>query len=257
LYHQAEILKPAIYDHLNIKSIKNMLEVGCGVGAQSSILLESYSAMHLTSIDQNTAQLERALEYRESLPKKKSQRWEVLQMDASKMTFPKNHFDGAFLCWILEHIKNPQVVVDEVFRVLRPNGVIIATEVMNSSFFIDPFFPNLWKYWQKFNDYQFTQAGDPYIGIKLRSIFSRAGLTDIQILGRIFHFDETCPIERKEFLLYWQDLMFSAEAQLQKQKIINADLCKKARADFKILLNNKKTIFTYTFFQCFGTKPAR
>ncbi len=255
LYHQANILRPAIYQHLKLGSIRQMLEVGCGVGAQSNILLENYPKMHLQSIDQSDEQLLKAEEFKTTLTKSKSSRWQIEKMNAAKMLYKNNTYDGAFLCWILEHINRPEKVVAEVFRVLKPGGGIIATEVMNSSFFIDPFLPHLWEYWQKLNQYQFSLAGDPYIGIKLRSIFHHAGFENIILEGRVLHFDETCGVMKYEFLLYWQDLMFSAEAQLLRQKVITRNLSKLARQDFKKLLRMKKSIFTYTFFQCTADKP--
>ena len=48
----------------------------------------------------------------------------VLQMDATKMFFPDNHFDVVFSLCTFEHLPNPAAVVSEIRRVLKPGGVM-------------------------------------------------------------------------------------------------------------------------------------
>jgi SAM-dependent methyltransferase len=46
----------------------------------------------------------------------------VLQMDATKMSFPDNEFDVVFSRAVFEHLPNPAAVVSEIRRVLKPGG---------------------------------------------------------------------------------------------------------------------------------------
>jgi len=48
---------------------------------------------------------------------------EVLTMDASNMTFPEASFDFVFSRAVFEHLAEPEAVINEVVRVLRPGGV--------------------------------------------------------------------------------------------------------------------------------------
>lgn len=46
--------------------------------------------------------------------------------DAHYLPFPDNHFDGVWIQAVLEHVVQPDVVVNEIFRVLKVGGVVYA-----------------------------------------------------------------------------------------------------------------------------------
>nr|WP_232468675.1 class I SAM-dependent methyltransferase [Bdellovibrio bacteriovorus] len=133
LRKQARFGEHTVYQNINLSNVKDLLEVGCGVGAQSEIILRRFPDLKLTGIDRSTKQLSAAKHRLSHLPFAE-QRFELKEMDATAMDFSANSFDGAFLCWILEHVPDPIRVLSEVRRVLRPGSVVYATEVMNASF---------------------------------------------------------------------------------------------------------------------------
>lgn len=47
--------------------------------------------------------------------------------DASKLPFDKNTFDTALLLQVLEYVKSPHDVMNELVRVLKPGGILILT----------------------------------------------------------------------------------------------------------------------------------
>ncbi len=57
LRKQARFGEHTVYQNINFSSVKNLLEVGCGVGAQSEIILRRFPDLHLTGIDRSTKQL--------------------------------------------------------------------------------------------------------------------------------------------------------------------------------------------------------
>lgn len=67
--------------------------------------------------------------------------------DAEKhIPFKKNSFDMVLLIFVLEYIKNPQKVIDNIYGVLKPNGKLILTAP-----FMYPFHPlkkddDFWRY---------------------------------------------------------------------------------------------------------------
>ena len=162
LKSQAKFAEHTVYQNINFSSTKKVLEVGCGVGAQSEILLRRFPDIKLTGIDLNDKQLQAARLNLGALAFAEG-RYDLQLMSAENLKFEAESFDGAFICFVLEHIPDPGRVLSEVRRVLSPGGVVYITEVLNSSFFLDPYSPNVWKYWMAFNDYQYDQKGDPFM----------------------------------------------------------------------------------------------
>lgn len=252
LRDQATFAEFAIYQNVDFSESYKILEVGCGVGAQSEILLRRYPHIHLTGLDSSRAQLNAANHTLNSLVQLKG-RYDLLEMNAQKMAFRKNTFDGAFLCWILEHVPNPSKVLAEVKRVLSPGSPIYITEVLNSSFFLDPYAPNTWRYWMIFNDYQFANAGDPFVGAKLGNILVDLKFNDIKIDIKTWHFDKRNPERRKATILYWTNLLMSAKNLLLEKKLVDEKLVSGMQKELKAVANNPDAVFFYSFAQAFAT----
>jgi ubiquinone/menaquinone biosynthesis C-methylase UbiE len=248
LHKQAEFLEYIVYSDLNLSHSKNLLEVGCGVGAQSQILLRRFPKMHLTGIDLNEKQLETAKKTLEGKTYLKD-RFKIMKMDASNMDFESSSFDGAFLCWVLEHVPDPARVLSEVRRVLAPGSTIYVTEVMNHSFFLEPYSPNVWRYWQAFNDYQFEHAGDPFIGAKMGNLLMSVGFQTIHTEIKTLHLDNRNPGLRKEIFEYWAELLLSAADQLVKSKYTDQETVDKARDELQSVRNDPNSVFMYSFMQ--------
>jgi len=248
LREQALLLEPQVYQHVPFHDHRKILEVGCGVGAQTEILLRRFPKAHITGIDLNEKQLEAARAHLESLSWAKG-RWELQLMSADDMRFAAHSFDAAFLCWILEHVPSPARVLAEVRRMLRPGGDIMVTEVMNSSFFLDPYSPNVWKYWMAFNDFQHDHAGDPFVGAKLGNLLSSVGFRHVDTHARALHYDNRHPEKRREIIAYWTDLLLSgSDALIQAGRIDRPTVDAVAR-ELKAVAGDPNAVFFYSFMQ--------
>jgi SAM-dependent methyltransferase len=51
----------------------------------------------------------------------------VLQMDAMKMQFPDDQFDVVYSRAVFEHLPDPEAVISEIRRVLKPGGLMLMT----------------------------------------------------------------------------------------------------------------------------------
>lgn len=252
LRKQARFAEHVIYRNIDFVKSQKILEVGCGVGAQSEILLRRFPDIHLTGIDLNDKQLQAARKYLDSVSYAKN-RFDIKQMDAMNMKFESNQFDGAFLCWVLEHIPDPSQVLSEVRRVLKPGSRVFITEVMNSTFFIDPYSPNVWKYWMAFNDFQYDQAGDPFVGAKLGNLLTSLGYSQVKTKIFTWHLDNRHPTRRKEMFDYWLELMLSGADQLREAKYIDEDTIQAAIQEMNDVKINPDAVFLYSFMQAEAT----
>ena len=248
LRHQAEFLEYAIYQDIDFSTCPQILEVGCGVGAQTEILLRRFPKISITGIDMSDAQLATCKKFLASLPIAKD-RFQVMKMDAQAMDFEGGKFDGAFLCWILEHVPEPARVLSEVRRVLKPGGRVYVTEVMNSTFFLDPYSPNVWKYWMGFNDYQYDGAGDPFIGAKLGNLLMAAGFRRVQTNIKTMHLDNREPEKRRQTIAYWRDLLLSASEQLIEAKYTTREVVDGMTKELQAIEKNPNAVFMYSFMQ--------
>lgn len=248
LRQQASFAEQTVFRDVEFGPNEKILEVGCGVGAQSEILLRRFPTLHLTGVDFNDNQLQAAKDYLGKWPHLKG-RYELLQMDAQNLDFEGNTFDGAFLCWILEHLKDPTRALNEARRVVRPGGKVYVTEVMNFTFFLDPYSPNVWKYWMAFNDFQYERAGDPFVGAKLGNLLTNVGFKNVETKVCTWHLDNRRPALRKKIIEYWADLMLSAQDQLLSAKAVDDATVQGAKEELDAVKRNPNAVFYYSFLQ--------
>ncbi|WP_266204108.1 class I SAM-dependent methyltransferase [Pontibacter kalidii] len=249
LYKQARFMENKIYSDIDFSTVTKLLEVGCGVGAQSEILLRRFPHLHLTGIDYSEKQIAQAQKYLSTIPYA-TDRYQLLKENAMDMSFTSQaDFDGAFLCWVLEHIPEPARVLSEVRRVLKPGSPIVITEVLNSSFFVEPYSPNVLQYWLRFNDLQYDMGGDPFVGAKLGNLLQSVGYQRISTETKTYHLDNRNPAKRAEMISFWTELLLSGLPQLLEAGYVDADLAEKLKQEMQVVAKSPNAVFFYTFMQ--------
>lgn len=249
LYKQARFMENKIYSDIDFSTVTNLLEVGCGVGAQSEILLRRFPHVHLTGLDYSEKQILQAESYLTTIPYA-TNRYTLLQGNAMDMNFDSQaQFDGAFLCWVLEHIPEPARVLSEVRRVLKPGSPIVITEVLNSSFFVEPYSPSVLQYWMRFNDLQYDMGGDPFVGAKLGNLLQSVGYQRIVTEPKTYHLDNRNPAKRAEMIGFWTELLLSGLPQLLEAGYVDAELADKVREEMRVVAKSPNAVFFYTFMQ--------
>jgi SAM-dependent methyltransferase len=248
LRRQARFLEDAVHDRLPFRRCRRLLEVGCGVGAQTEILLRRFPDLHVTGIDRSRPNLAAAQRWLRRCAWA-GRRFELREGAAETLPFAAGEFDGAFLCWILEHVEDPSRTLAEVRRVLRPGSPVVVTEVQNATFFLDPYSPNTLQYWMAFNDTQLALGGDPFVGAKLGNLLLAVGYTDIRTEVKTFHFDNRTPGERAEFLAYWSELLLSGVPALQKAGKVSAAVVAGMEKELERVARDPDAVFWYSFVQ--------
>ncbi len=178
LARQARLAESTVFHDIDYGGARQLLEVGSGVGAQTEILLRRFPDLHVSCVDLSEGQLATARDRLGSMSWLDG-RYALHRSDAADLPFEARSFDGAFLCWVLEHVPSPSRVLSEVRRVLAPGASVYVTEVMNSSFLLDPYSPNVWRYWMAFNDFQVETGGDPFVGAKLGNLLLAGGYREV------------------------------------------------------------------------------
>lgn len=252
LVRQARLAESTIFRDIDYPGARRLLEVGSGVGAQTEILLRRFPDLHVTGVDLSTAQIDAARARLGAMPWLAG-RYDFLQADATDLPFEPRSFDAAYLCWVLEHVPSPTRVLNEVRRVLAPGAPVYVTEVMNASFVLDPYSPDVWRYWMAFNDFQYDSGGDPFIGAKLGNLLLAGGYRDVSTSVKTFHFDNREPALRRTMIAFWEELLLSAADQLIEAGRVDAGVVAGMRREIAQVQNDPDAVFFYAFMQARAT----
>lgn len=250
LYEQARFLERKIYAGVDFQGGTKIIEVGCGVGAQTQILLERFPNATIEAVDASADQLARAKErLKDAIVAK---RVNLTQADAAKLPFPDDYFHGAFVCFLLEHVPKPVDVLSEIRRVLKPGATVVCTEVMNASFFVHPYSPATLKYWFAFNDHQWNLGGDPFVGAKLGNYLIAAGYQNMATEPLVFHYDNRRPKLRAQLIDYWTRLFLSGAPELLKANHVTAETVAQMKAELAKLKHDPDAVFFDMLIQAKG-----
>ncbi len=219
LVEQARVLAPNVFRDIDLSRAREALEIGCGVGAELKIICERWAGLRLTGLDWSASHLTAATDI---LGQELSTgRVRIVRADARRMPFQQGSFDLAITIWMLEHVNDPERILSEALRVLRPGGFLICTEVDNSTFRFDPRNAVIEAWWQRFNEYQTAAGGDPFVGKKLQDLAERMRWRNVltRVLPIISSRKE--PRRRHVLLDYLQDLLLSGSENMIRNGIVD------------------------------------
>lgn len=98
---------------------KKVLDIGCGTGRLVGKLLERKALV--TGVDVSGEMLK--------IASKKFKSTEFIEADAEKMPFPDESFDMMIASFLIVHLKDLDKFFDEAYRILRPGGSFIVTNI--------------------------------------------------------------------------------------------------------------------------------
>jgi SAM-dependent methyltransferase len=110
------------------------VDVGCGNGAFTELLVQQCSPAEVQGIDPSEAQIA----FARGRPEARSA---VFQLgDAMALPFPDNRFDAAVMALVIFFVPDPAVGVAEMVRVVRPGGIVAAYawDMLGGGFPFDP-----------------------------------------------------------------------------------------------------------------------
>jgi ubiquinone/menaquinone biosynthesis C-methylase UbiE len=102
-----------------------VLEVGCGRGVGTALILERFGAEHVDAIDLDPRMVERA--------RRRLARFgdavHVEQGDVCALTAAAARYDAVFDFGIIHHVPSWRAALAEIYRVLKPGGRFYAEEI--------------------------------------------------------------------------------------------------------------------------------
>lgn len=121
--------------YVNFKENQNYLEVGCGNGHICKHLARKYD-LNFTCTDVDPEMIQFAKRNIGNMPNIR-----LLEMDATKMSFVDKEFNIVLSFGVMHHIGNWEKALEEISRVLNPQGFLIFGDVAYSKFITRIFRP--------------------------------------------------------------------------------------------------------------------
>jgi ubiquinone/menaquinone biosynthesis C-methylase UbiE len=156
-----------LYDKVDLKNKENILDVGCGTGAVTLDIAQCTKG-NVTGIDIDTEKLEEARKVLSNIPNIK-----IMEADVLNLPFEDETFDLVVFTIVLMYIKDQQKALNEMTRVTKAGGFVMATLEPDYASYIsypeDPISPLVQKKMENL-------GADLMTGRKLKFLFGSAGL---------------------------------------------------------------------------------
>ena len=117
LQDQAATLAELLHSDTAFPAGSRVLEAGCGVGAQTVTLAKNSPGARILAVDissDSLAEAERAVRAAGLT------NVEFQQADILRTSFEPGSFDHVFVCFVLEHLREPEVALEKLRGLLRP-----------------------------------------------------------------------------------------------------------------------------------------
>jgi trans-aconitate methyltransferase len=237
LSDQADTLVDLLHADTRFPAGSRVLEVGCGVGAQTIHLVAGSPGIELVAIDVSAESVEKA---RARVPG-------VDFRQADLFSLGDETFDHIFVCFVLEHLIDPVAALVALRRVLRPGGTITVIEGDHDSAFFHPDSTYARAAISCLVKLQAKTGGDALIGRRLWPLLTAAGYRDVLVRPRTVYADPSRPSYVESFTRN----TFTAMIAGVRNDAIAAGLATAADFDRGIadLSRTAEGTFHYTFFK--------
>lgn len=176
-----QLMNTACLEAIQLRGDERILDMGSGLG-QFSIAIAHAAAFRgqILGIERDAQQLATA---RKNLSESKLQSIEFRQGDAFHPPLSEEEwetFDVAHTRFLLEHLPQPERVVAQMVRAVRPGGRIILIDDDHDTFRLWPDAPGFRDLWLAYIRSYERLGNDPYIGRRLVSLLHQAGCQRIR-----------------------------------------------------------------------------
>lgn len=249
LQDQAGTLVDLLHSDTTYPGESMVLEVGCGVGAQTVTLAKRSPDAQFTSIDLSADSIAEAKQRADSAGLTNVA---FRQADIFALPFNAESFDHVFVCFVLEHFSRPDEALVILRGLLKPGGTITVIEGDHGSTYFHPDSAAAHAAIQCQVELQRQAGGDALIGRQLYPLLAEAGFDAVHVSPRMVYVDSSRPdlvdgFTRKTFTAMIEGIRESAiAAGLIEPEIFDAgvqDLHRTTEAD---------GVFCYTFFKGVG-----
>ena len=251
LQDQAGTLVDLLHSDTAYPAGSTVLEVGCGVGAQTITLAKRGPDARFMSVDISADSLAEA---KRSVDRAGLTNVEFRQEDIFALPFTAESFDHVFVCFVLEHLSQPRDALTILKNQLKVGGTITVIEGDHGSAYFHPDSAAARAAIDCLVEMQRRAGGNALIGRQLYPLMIESGFDSVRVSPRTVYVDSSRPdlvdgFTKKTFTAMVEGVRESAStAGLIKPRIFDKgihDLHRTAEVD---------GVFCYTFFEAVSEK---
>ena len=173
-----------------------------------------------------------------------------LRADVFDPPFPDAAFDHVFVCFLLEHLREPARALASLRRVLRRDGTITVIEGDHGSCYFHPETEAALHAWRGLVLAQAKLGGDSLIGRRLYPLLRGAGFRVLSVSPRMVYVDASRPALVDGFVRKTITAMVEgARENALRFGVADAATFDRGVADLRALADSPEGTFCYTFFK--------
>ena len=229
----------------------SVLEAGCGVGAQTVTLARNSPHARIVSVDISAQSLRQAKQTADAAGVSNV---EFREADIFNLPFEAESFDHVFVCFVLEHLRDPAGALEHLRRVLRPGGTITVIEGDHGSTYFHPDSAEAHAAIDTLVELQARAGGNALVGRQLHPLLAAAGFDAVRVSPRMVYVDESKPGLVDGFIRK----TFTAMIEGVREPALSAGIIDAATFDEGVAALHRTAqpggVFCYTFFKAVAVK---
>ena len=147
-----KLIKKSAVNKLDLKNGAKVLDLCCGTGDISKLLADKKEVEKVIGVDFSLKMLEL------SAIKNSHKKIEYINADCLNLPFEDNSFDAVTIFFGLRNIPDKEKAINEIYRVLKPEGQVLHLDFQNGNRFFDFLFNFFAPLFAKI----FTKTSDAY-----------------------------------------------------------------------------------------------
>ena len=251
LADQAQTLTGLLHADTHYPAGSRVLEAGCGIGAQTVILARNSPSALITSLDISEDSIKQAEDriLKEGITNVTFRLGNIFQLP-----FEPASFDHIFVCFVLEHLAEPQQALEKLRPLLKEGGTLTVIEGDHGSTFFHPENTEARSAVQCLVDLQKKTVGNALIGRQLYPLVTGAGYKEVKVSPRMVYVDASRPGLVEGFTkLTFTAMVEGIGHEVLKQGLMNLEAWERGVAAL-YRTAEPDGVFCYTFFKATARK---
>ena len=240
-----------LFDHVGVAAGWRVIEIGCGPQGCLGLLAGRVGATgRVVGVERSAEQVQRA---RCFVADCHLTNVEVLHADGRETGLPEQSFDLATARLVLVNVPQPEGLVREMVRLVRPGGVVALHEAESTTQRCDPPHHAQTRLLELLNTSAGMDGIDRTIGSKVPRLMREAGLLDIRVQPWVHAY----PVGHGRRMLLL-DFVENARARLLDQQLIGDAELNELTALLKRHVEDPETlVLSSVFIQAWGRTRER